>query len=152
MNFPRVALAAVASWVAYLGVSFLVHGVLLADLYSQHAAHARPPDAQMEILPAAFGLALVGFFAFSYAYAKGYEGSNGIQEGLRFGVLVGILLSCFAGIFQYMVWPVSASVLAAWLIDYVLEFAFYGIIVGAIYRPVAVAHTRQEHRAAALRH
>jgi hypothetical protein len=150
MNFPRVALAAVVSWVAYLGVSFLVHGVLLADLYSRHAAHARPPDAQMEILPIAFGFALVGFFAFSYAYAKGYEGSNGIQEGLRFGVLVGILLSCFAGIFQYMVWPVSVSVLAAWLIDYVLEFAFYGIIVGAIYRP-ATATVPGHHRRVALR-
>jgi hypothetical protein len=135
MNFPRVALAAVVSWVAYLAVSFLVHGLLLADLYRQHAASTRPEDAQMAILPVALGLALLGFFAFAYAYAKGYEGGRGVQEGLRFGVVVGIILCCFAGIFQYMLWPASATLLMAWLLDYVLEFALYGMIVGFVYRP-----------------
>ena len=142
MNFPRVALAAIVAWIVYLGVSFLVHGLLLSELYQQHAAHTRPEDAQMAILPIGLGLALVGFFAFSYAYAKGYEGGSGVQEGLRFGVLVGLMLCTFAATFQYMVWPVSTSLLIAWLLDYVLEFALYGMVVGLIYRPLA-SHVRR---------
>jgi hypothetical protein len=136
MNFPRVALAAVAAWVLYFGFGYVVHGVLLRDLYMEHVAHVRPEAEAQAILPVAFGFSLIGFFAFAYAYAKGYEGSSGVQEGLRFGVLVGILLCCFAGIWQYMVWPAHTSLLIAWLIDYIVEFAIYGAVVGAIYKPL----------------
>jgi hypothetical protein len=135
MNFPRVAIAAVAAWVVYMGVSFLVHAVLLKDVYLQHAARMRPESEANVILPLGFVFALVGFFGFSYAYAKGYEGGSGIQEGLRFGVIVGILLVCFGTIWDYMVWPVSGRLAVSWMIDYVVEFALYGMIVGLIYKP-----------------
>ena len=31
------------------------------------------------------GFLLVGFFAFAYAYARGFEGGSGVMEGVRFG-------------------------------------------------------------------
>jgi hypothetical protein len=136
MNFARVAIAAVVSWIVYLGVSFLVHAVLLKDIYMQHAGSMRPEAEANAILPIGFGFALVGFFAFAYAYAKGYEGGNGVQEGIRFGVIVGILLCCFGTIWDYMVWPVSPILAALWMVDHVAEFALYGMIVGFIYKPV----------------
>ena len=139
MNFPRVAMAALAAWVVYLGLSYLVHGLLLADIYAQHAG-MRPPGEQQAILPFGLGFALVGFFAFSYAYAKGYEGSSGMQEGLRFGVLVGILICAFSTMFHYMAWPVSTSLFVAWLVDYIVEFAIYGVIVGTLYKPHRPRH------------
>jgi hypothetical protein len=142
MNFPRVALAAVAAWVLYLGVSFVVHGVLLKDTYMQYAGVMRPEAQANAILPIGFGFALVGFFAFAYAYAKGYEGGSGIQEGLRFGVLVGILLCAFGSIWDYMMWPISAGLLTAWLVDFIVEFAIYGMVVGLIYRPAVPAARR----------
>lgn len=134
MNFPRVAIAALAAWLVYLGLSYVVHGILLADIYSQHAG-MRAPDAQQAILPFGLAFALVGFFAFAYAYAKGYEGSSGTQEGLRFGVLVGILICAFAITFEYMAWPMSPELFAAQLVDYIVEFAVYGTIVGTVYKP-----------------
>jgi hypothetical protein len=137
MNFARVALAAVVAWVVYLCVSFVVHTVLLRDLYLQHLTAMRPEADQSAILPIGFFFALVGFLAFSYTYAKGYEGGSGAQEGLRFGVLVGILICCFRVIWDHMVWPVSLQLTTAWMVEYIVEFAIYGSIVGAIYKPVA---------------
>jgi hypothetical protein len=142
MNFARVAAAAVSAWVVYLAISFVVHAILLKGIYLQHAAAMRPEAEASGILPIGFAFALVGFFAFAYAYAKGYEGSNGVQEGLRFGVIVGILLCCFSGIWSYMVWPVSGRLLLAWLVDYVVEFAIYGMIVGGIYKPAGISVRR----------
>jgi hypothetical protein len=139
MNFPRVAMAAIAGWLVYLVVSFLVHNVLLAGVYAEHAAVMRAQAEQMGILPIGLGVALIGFFAFAYAYAKGYEGGNGVQEGLRFGVLVGILICCFSIVFEYMAWPMSPRLLAAWLVEYIVEFAIYGVIVGLVYKPRTVA-------------
>jgi len=137
MNLGRVALAAVAAWVLYLGISFVVHGILLKDIYMQYTGVMRPEAEASSILPIGFAFALVGFLAFAYAYAKGYEGGRGLQEGLRFGVLVGILLCCFGSIWEYMVWPVGTRLLAAWLIDHIVEFAIYGMVVGLIYKPRA---------------
>jgi hypothetical protein len=138
MNLTRVAIAAVVTWVVYLGVSYLVHGVLLTDVYMAHRAVMRPEDQSTAILPIGFVFALVGFFAFAYAFAKGYEGGSGIQEGLRFGVIVGILLCCFAKIWEYMVWPVPGTLLIIWMLDLIVEFTLYGMIVGLVYKPTAV--------------
>jgi len=142
MNFMRVAMAALAAWVLYMLMGYLVHGVLLKDLYMQYTGVMRPEAQAQAILPVNFGVVLVGFFAFAYAYAKGYEGGNGLQEGLRFGVLVGIMLCTFGTIWEYMVWPVGRRLLAAWLIDYIVEFALYGIVVGLIYKPAALSAKR----------
>jgi hypothetical protein len=142
MNFARLALAAVAAWVLYMAMGYLVHGVLLRDTYLQYAGVMRPEAEANAILPVNFGLVLVGFFAFAYAYAKGYEGGSGVQEGLRFGVLVAIMLCTFVSIWQYMVWPAGRGLLAAWLVDYVVEFALYGMVVGVIYKPAALPSRR----------
>ena len=142
MNFARLTMAAIAAWVLYMAMGYLVHGVLLRDTYLQYAGVMRPEAEANAILPFNFGLVLVGFFAFAYAYAKGYEGGSGLQEGLRFGVLVAIMLCTFVAIWQYMVWPAGRGLLAAWLVDYVVEFALYGMVVGMIYKPAALPSRR----------
>ena len=135
MNFGRVAAAAVVAWIVYLVLSPLVNNVLLADLYARHAAVFRP-QAEMNLV-LGLGANLVGFFVFAYAYAKGYEGGNGAVEGLRFGVVVGLLLACFAVVWNYVVLPVSGSLAVAWVVDTLVEMALYGVVVGLVYKPIA---------------
>jgi hypothetical protein len=135
MNFARVAAAAVTAWIVYLGVSFVVNSVVLVDLYAQHARVFRPA-AEMN-LAFGFGATLIGFFVFAYAYAKGYEGGAGAVEGLRYGVVVGLLLACFAVAWNYVVLPVSGALAAAWIVDTIVEMAIYGVVVGLIYKPHA---------------
>ena len=133
MNFGRVASAAVVAWIVYLGLSPLVNNVLLADLYARHARVFRP-QGEMNV---AFGLTatLIGFFVFAYAYAKGYEGGPGAAEGLRYGVLVGLLLATFSVAWNYVVLPVSGALAAAWIVDVIVEMAIYGTAVGLVYKP-----------------
>ena len=142
MNFRRVALAALACWVLYMGLSYVVHGVLLKPTYLKYTDAMRPEAQSAAILPMGFGAALVGFFAFAYAYAKGYEGGNGVQEGLRFGVLVAIMICAFATVWEYMVWPMGPRLFGAWVVDFFVEFSIYGIVTGLIYTPAAGAVRR----------
>jgi phosphotransferase system glucose/maltose/N-acetylglucosamine-specific IIC component len=134
VNFGRVAAAAIVAWIVYLILSPLVNNVLLADLYAQHARVFRP-QAEMNV---ALGLAaaLAGFFVFAYAYAKGYEGGAGVVEGLRFGVIVGLLLAAFSVAWNYVVLPVSGALAAAWIVDVIVEMAIYGAAVGLVYKPL----------------
>jgi hypothetical protein len=135
MNLSRVAIAGFAAWLAYLLVGSFAHGVLMQDLYEAHQAFMRPAGAAGGRMPLALGVTLIAFLAFAYAYAKGYEGGKGLQEGLRFGVLVGVMLIGFSTVWEYMVYPLSRTFLLARVIDEIVEWAIYGVIVGAIYRP-----------------
>ena len=132
MNFSRLVLAALTSWAAFLVIGSVVHGVLLTDLYAEQASGVRSEAMTPGV---GFGLALIGFFAFAYTYAKGYEGGAGLQEGMRFGVLVALMLITFAAVWGYVVFPISGGLAAVLAIDYVVEFAIYGMIIGSIYRP-----------------
>lgn len=82
---------------------------------------------------------IVGFFAFAYAYAKGYEGGKGMQEGMRFGVLVALMIIGFGLAWEYAMFPVSGNLFVAWVIDAIVEFSIYVMIVGVLYRPVPAA-------------
>ena len=135
MNYPRVALAAIVAWGVYMGVSFFVNNVILAPVYAENQALFRPQD-QMP-LGLGIGATLVGFFVFAYVFAKGYEGGRGIQEGLRFGVLIGLLLVCFWIVWTYVTMPVTGRLAVYWTVDALAEMALYGAIVGALYRPAA---------------
>jgi hypothetical protein len=137
MNHPRVALAAVVAWVVSVVVGYFVNAYLLMDLYARHEALFRP---QVEVnVFLGFGAQLLGFFAFAYMYAKGYEGTSGLQEGLRFGVLVGLLIFGFASAWNYAVLRVSDALGMAWMIDGLVEMSLYGLVVGLVYRPRPVA-------------
>jgi hypothetical protein len=135
INFPRLALAAVIAWVAFMAIGWGVHEVLLTDFYARQAVGIRGEGASSSAI--GFAAALIGFFAFAYTYAKGYEGGQGAQEGMRFGVLVALMLITLTGVWGHVVFPMSGGFTAVLAIDYVVEFAVYGMIVDAIYRPPA---------------
>lgn len=133
MNFGRVAAAAFVGWIVHLGLTTLVWSALLPDVTGQNAALLRQP-AEMN-LTLGFAVSLLGFFVFAYAYAKGYEGGPGAVEGLRFGVIVGLLLACFSAVWSYVMMPISGAFAAAMTVDAIVEMAIFGMVVGLVYKP-----------------
>ena len=138
MNFPRVAMAAVAAWIVSVPLGYIVNEIILKDVFLANAAALRPEAQVMGNLPIAFGMMLLGFFAFAYAYAKGYEGGGGILEGVRFGVLVALMLDCFVVSWWYSTVPINTTMFLSTCIDYIVEYSIFGAIVAAIYKPVPV--------------
>lgn len=134
MNVKRLAMGAVAGWVVSLGVGYLVNEVILKGLYAANASAFRPEAEMMANLPYGFAFTFVGMFVFAYAYAKGYEGGSGLGEGVRFGGLVGVLLSLLAINWIWATMPISFTLAGAMMIDNIVEYAIYGAIVGAIYK------------------
>ena len=136
MNFPRVALAAVASWVLYLGIRFLVHAVLLKDMYLQYVSVMRPEaeaerhSADRVRLRARRVLRLRLRLRQRVRGRQRRAGRASVRRARRHPAVR------LRSVWDYMIWPVSAGLLAAWLIDFVVEFAIYGMVVGLIYKPV----------------
>lgn len=138
MNYPRILMAAIAVWTAYVAVGALLHGVMLSDLWEQlyRDGNVRSDAMAATVRPYALALALPGAFAFAYAYAKGYEGSPGLQEGLRFGVLVGLMIVAFGAGWSYVTFPVPLEFLGWVSVAAIIQFAVVGMAAGLIYRPV----------------
>lgn len=134
MNVKRLAMGAVAAWVVSIVLGYVVNEVLLAGLYGANAAAYRPEAELMANLPIGFGFTLVGMFVFGYIYVKGYEGGSGVVEGARFGALMGVVLSFMAVNWIWATMPISFSLAAAMMVDYVIEAAIYGAIIGGLYK------------------
>ncbi len=135
MNFARIALAAIVAWVVSIPVGYLVNEVILKGIYMANAGALRTEANLNAHLPYAFAFTLVGYFVFAYAYAKGYEGTSGLAEGIRFGVIVALLIDCLSINWWWATTPISYIMAGATMIDYVVEAALYGAIVGMIYKP-----------------
>ncbi|HPW20223.1 MAG TPA: hypothetical protein PLE61_05355 [Vicinamibacterales bacterium] len=133
MNVGRLAASAIVGWMAYLATSALVADVLLADLHARHAELFRPAGEAHTVI--GLGAALAGFFVFAYGYAKGYEGGPGALEGLRYGMVVGLLLVCFSVVWAWAALSLSGAIAAAWIVDTLVEMSLYGAIVGLVYAP-----------------
>lgn len=135
MNAPRLAISAVAAWIADLAYGHFVYWFVMPSLAS-YPVFFQPQEqiSLFAVLPAR----LLGFFLFAYMFAKGYEGGSGAQEGLRFGVLIGLVLVCFALVWDYATMPLSARFLGARTVTTLLEMVLAGVVVGITYKPVRV--------------
>src|SRR5215510_15245494 len=127
MNYPRIALAALAAWVVSIGLGYLINDIWLGHLYAANAWAFRRAEDVAGLLPFGLGAQLLAFCAFAFAYAKGYEGSaSGIGQGIRFGLVVAIMIDGFAVVWNYVTEPIAARLGVLQLISHIGEFGVHG--------------------------
>ena len=135
MNTKRCLLASVAVFFTMSVLEFLIHGVLLTDMYQQTASAWRPQaDAQAMMWMFWIGYLVFAPF-FTLIYVKGYEnGKPGLGQGFRFGLYVGAMLSVLNSLGWYVILPIPLVLALCWFVAILLEFTVMGIVVGLAYR------------------
>ncbi len=141
MNISRVALAAVAAWIVDAVYGFVVYGNLLKSEFARYPGIYRPENSATAYMPFLFGGILLAMFAAAYIYAKGYEGGSGVQEGLRFGVLLGVFVVGYDAIVNYAIMNLGRRVAGSLAIAGLVEWIIAGVVIGLIYKPAAQART-----------
>ena len=142
MHYGRIVMAGVAAWIASLALGYLINNVWLLHVYQANAWAFRRAGDITPLLPIGFGAQLIACLVFAYAFAKGYEGTgSGVLEGMRFGLVVAIMVDGFAIVWNYVTEPIALRLGALQMLEHIGEFGVYGAIVGAIYerRPVPKA-------------
>jgi hypothetical protein len=142
MNYGRLALAAIAAWVVDAVYGFVVYGTVLSSEFGRYPGVYRPNEVGPSYLPVIFVGILLAMFVASYVYAKGYEGGNGIQEGMRFGVLIGLLVLGYSGIVNYAILNIGRRLAGSMAIAGLVEWTIAGIVIGAVYKPAAQPRSR----------
>lgn len=129
----RFWMAFAACYVVGQVLGFLINGVLLAPSYAAQA-HVWRPEAEMNSLMWVFMLtSLVAIFLFCWIFTKGYEG-KGLAEGLRYGALVGTLISVPYAFDSYAVYPLPFTLSVKWLLTGMAYWIALGAVLALVYR------------------
>jgi hypothetical protein len=142
MNYGRLVLAAVVATVVDAVYGFLVWGTLLAGEFSRYPYVYRPPEIAPSYVPFIFCGVLLAMFTAAYVYAKGYEGGPGLQEGMRFGVCLGVFVVGAAYFVDYAVLNIGRKLAASMAVAGFVEWLIAGTVIGVLYKPVGTASRR----------
>src|SRR2546422_7184625 len=135
MNTKRWLLASVAVFVAIGVLEFLIHGVLLSDLYKQTASVWRP-ETEMRQMMWIFWVGYLVFAPFfALIYVKGYEkGKPGLGQGFRYGLYVRAKLCLRTGFAWDVILPIPPVLAFYWFLATLVEFIVVGVVAGLVYR------------------
>jgi len=131
MNAKKFVLAAVAYIIVTFAVAASWHLLFFKDLYDQLAIFTRKEP----LIPLGIVSILIQAVVLAYLYPALYKGGNPAKEGLKFGLLIGVLMASIAVFAEAGKQNVSS--LTTWLVFesayYLLQFGVLGVIIGLIY-------------------
>jgi len=138
VNRKKYIIASVVVALVAYAFDFIVHVLILADAYKANEALFGSMDQMMKYI----WLNPIAYFSLSFAlgfiFIKGYE-NRGIMEGVRFGLLTGILMHVPRFCFEVMYYPYPKIFDVSNLVFGLIIFVILGIVFSLIYKPLPKA-------------
>ncbi len=126
INFKKLLLSTVFGGFGMWVIAGIWHNLIMANLYKNvHATH----DGLALLLVAYFILALL----MAYIYPLGYKGKNPVIEGLRFGIVIGIVWVFPRGLAMVGAHGDSVIYVVKNSLWHMVEQGLGGIIIGVLY-------------------
>lgn len=140
-NTGRFLAGGFAIFLIFQICDFIIHRILLADYYSSLSEIWRPD--MMSLMWLMYPVGIVFSFLLMFIFIKGYE-DRGILEGVRFGLMMGLVTVGMGALYQYVVYPLPFSLIIQWFGYGLAEFILAGIAAAAIYTPVPEEEKEKE--------
>jgi len=131
MNAKRFILAAIVVFVVMQATDYLIHNLILSSTYESLTGVWR--EEMMSKMWIMTLTSLFLSFMFVFIFTKGYEG-KGVGEGVRFGLIIGLLMNVVGMLNQYVVYPVPFSLTIQWFIFGMIQFVIAGVVASLIYK------------------
>jgi hypothetical protein len=140
MNWKKFFIAFIAVWIFTFFYGFLLHAKIMHSSYAEVPAMWRPEaDFKANFPILVLGQGIIAFF-FSMIFVRGFGSGGGAAGGFRYGLLLGLLV-CGANLIRYAVEPLTTTILFGWCVGEIIQFSIAGLVVGAIYKPLAASAT-----------
>jgi hypothetical protein len=133
MNVKKLVLTIIVVFVVAFLTGFVIHAVLLRADYMAIKEHYRPEGQEMMLW---ISLAYLSFAVGSVlVYAKGVENKPWLGQGIRFGILIALILAVPSFFIAYAVQPVPTILMVKQVLFEGVNKILLGIITAALYRP-----------------
>ncbi len=133
MNLKKLVLTIIVVFVVANITGFLIHATLLAPDYMVVKEHYRPEGQEKMIW---ICLAYLAFAIGSViVYAKGVEAKPWLGQGIRFGILMWLVLTVPSFFIAYAVQPVPTMLMVKQVLFEGIDKIVLGVITAALYRP-----------------
>jgi archaellum biogenesis protein FlaJ (TadC family) len=135
MPMKKMAGAMVAGFVVQFAGLFLIHSVLLKQDYldtaslwrTQEAMNARGWAMLLAILVYVVGAVLI--------YIRGVEAKPWFWQGLRFGILMALVVVVNSSLSGWVIMPVPHQLVVKWIVCEGILSVVLGLVVAAICQP-----------------
>lgn len=131
MNYKKITLATISYVVLSMAIAFPWHLIWFHDLYLKIGAVTRPEP----IIPLGMLSMLIQGVVIAYIYPFWYRGGNPIVQGVKFSLIVGLLVYTvmgFATAAKMNIEPVSTFLIYHTIFQF-LQFTITGAALGLIY-------------------
>lgn len=128
LNVGRFLLATVAVFITSFVYSLIVHGHLLVDTYKDTMVSVTGGSIALD-----FGLLmkLLTLMVITFIFTRNYE-SKGLGEGVRFGVMIGLLTGLVL-VSSYLGLGTIKTVGLVWIIDSIMHGIVLGVTLSLVY-------------------
>jgi len=125
----RSFIAAVAVFIAWYAMDFVIHRRILAETYRETAELWRPQEEMKYGLLLFVTLCNAVLFVGLYAW---FVTAKSLQNGLFFGLLFGLTVGLGMGYGTFAVMPIPYFLALTWFLGTLAESVVAGLVVGAI--------------------
>jgi hypothetical protein len=148
-KFRRMLPAALAAWLGYLVLDFLMHGVFLSAWWRAAEPYLLPTRDLVRLIPLGYASFAIYCSALTWLVARLYGEHVAVVAGLRFGGIAGLVFGLASTLGTYsalrmppaalLVWPASvvvesaiAGALAAWVLVAARPWRRVGLVLCAV--------------------
>jgi len=100
MDTKKVILSTLAAFIAMFALSYLWHVVVMGNFYQEQFANTARATPEFPFIILAY---LVLAILMAYIYPTGYKGGTAVSEGMKFGILIGLLTALPSNLVTYAV-------------------------------------------------
>jgi hypothetical protein len=131
----KIVTASIVVFVLFIIMDYLVHSVLLRGLYAETVSLWRPIEEIGSLMWIFWVVDAVIAFLTVWLFAKGWEaGKPWLGQGVRFGLVLGLLFSLPMGFSMYAMMPIPLSLGLGWFAGALATLVVASIAAARVFR------------------
>jgi len=130
----KLVISVVVMFIMSFGLGFLAHGVLLHADYAQFPNLMRPMAEAPSYLPYILLAHLFTAIGFSWIYLKGKEDKPWLDQGIRYGVAVAVLMVIPLYLIYHAVMPFPLSLAIKQILYDTVRIMLMGVVLAWLNR------------------
>ena len=128
----KTLLAALAVFVAWSVMDFVIHGIFLSGTYEETKDLWRPMEEMKHVVIYVVGV--LAALIFVYIYARLIT-EKSLKNATIYGLLIGLMTGVSMGYGTYSFMPIPYHLAFSWFLASTIEMTVGGVLIGLIVKP-----------------